>query len=270
MGKEAARSRVFRERARVGWVDTDASGRIHYTAAFRLFERAEVGLFRQMGVLHELYGLIPRASAQATFLRPLCFDDEVEVEARLSRTGRSSLALTYLITKDGVPHVTGSVVAVLVGEDGKPRPLPPALREEGLGTGKIQLAVGAVAVRRGRLLMVRRGREPGKGLWSLPGGRVRPWEAPEAALRREVLEECGVDVEVGSLLGWSSREGDGGAFLILDYEVMALGERVTAGDDADEVAWIPLEEVESLNLTPGLPEFLRTHGVLSGRPHALG
>ena len=62
--------------------------------------------------------------------------------------------------------------------------------------------VGAiVADGQGRLLMIKRGHEPGAGLWSIPGGRIEPGETDAEALVREMLEETGLTVEVGRLVG---------------------------------------------------------------------
>lgn len=124
------------------------------------------------------------------------------------------------------------------------------------------LAVGAVIRRQDSLLLVKRGRPPGEGLWSLPGGKVEPGESPREALRREVTEECGIAVEVGDLIGWVERSGPGYHFLILDYEA-ACGSEVdpVAGDDADEVAFVGRSELGALGLVEGLVEFLSEHGI---------
>ena len=61
----------------------------------------------------------------------------------------------------------------------------------------------------GRLLVVRRGREPGRGLWSVPGGRVEPGESDTVAVEREVLEETGLHVTVGIRVGTVVRDGLG-------------------------------------------------------------
>jgi mutator protein MutT len=127
-----------------------------------------------------------------------------------------------------------------------------------------QVCVGAVVVEDGRLLLVRRGRGPAQGEWSVPGGRVEAGETLGEAVVRELAEETGLEGLCGPLLGWVERIDDDHHFVILDFMVDVLdpGEPV-AGDDAAEVAWFPLEEVgEMANLVEGLAEFLHEHGVL--------
>lgn len=125
-----------------------------------------------------------------------------------------------------------------------------------------EVAVGAVAVRNGRLLVVRRGRGVATGRWSLPGGRVERDETLAAAVRRELAEETGLDVTVGQLCGIAERISDQAHYVILDYWVRAAGEAV-AGDDAAEVAWVDRAELAELDLVDGLMEFLQVNGVLA-------
>ena len=126
-----------------------------------------------------------------------------------------------------------------------------------------EVCVGAIAVDEGRLLLVRRGRGPAAGAWSVPGGRVEPGESLAEAVVRELLEETGVEGVCGQLIGWVERMGDDHHFVILDFAVDVL-EAVdpVAGDDAAEAAWVPLEEVVDRNLVEGLAEFLHDHGIL--------
>ena len=100
----------------------------------------------------------------------------------------------------------------------------------------------------GRLLLVRRRHAPSIGLWSLPGGRVEPGETPVQAAAREVLEETGLQVEVGELLA-SVHIGD---YLVHDFAAVVVGGTLRAGDDATDARWCSFEEAELLPLTPGL------------------
>jgi ADP-ribose pyrophosphatase YjhB (NUDIX family) len=122
-----------------------------------------------------------------------------------------------------------------------------------------EVAVGAVAVEDGALLLVRRGRGPAAGEWSVPGGRVERGEPLAVAVVREVLEETGLEVVVDRFLGWVERISDAHHFVILDFAVTVLDPSIepVAGDDAAEVAWVPLPELSEFRLVDGLYEFLR-------------
>ena len=119
----------------------------------------------------------------------------------------------------------------------------------------------------GRLLLIRRGREPAAGLWSIPGGRIEPGESDASALVREVLEETGLTVVPGQLLGVGERPGLAGAvFDIRDYLAVVTGGELAAGDDADDARWSAPAELARLEargaLTSGLTEALASWGVL--------
>jgi len=118
----------------------------------------------------------------------------------------------------------------------------------------------------GRLLLVRRGTEPGRGLWSVPGGRVEPGESAAEAVVREVCEETGLAVVAGRLVGTVERDGpDGVVYVIEDYEAAVEGSlEPRAGDDADQARWFTDDEVERLPCVEGLVEALRGWGVLPG------
>lgn len=125
---------------------------------------------------------------------------------------------------------------------------------------------GIVTDARGRLLLVKRGREPALGCWSVPGGRKEPNESDDAATAREVLEETGVHVTVGELVGTVEREAPGGAtYVIRDYRCTTepgATEALRAGDDADEAGWFTPGEVRMLRTSPGLVDALEDWGVL--------
>lgn len=126
------------------------------------------------------------------------------------------------------------------------------------------LAVGAVVVDHDRLLLVRRGRGPAQGEWSVPGGKVNQGEALAEAVTRELREETQLDGVCGPLLGWAERIDDDAHYVILDFEVTLVGDDVpTAGDDAAEAAWIELHEVAALPLVDGLAEHLYDWGIIA-------
>jgi len=116
-----------RERLHVAWVDTDAGGRIHFTAVFRWAEAAEAALMRRLGLL-EGWGDYPRRRVEAEYLAVLRFNDEVEVELAPERVGRTSITWAWTISRGGETCVTGRHTAVHVDAGGRPAPLPPAVR----------------------------------------------------------------------------------------------------------------------------------------------
>jgi 8-oxo-dGTP diphosphatase len=123
--------------------------------------------------------------------------------------------------------------------------------------------VGAVVVDHDRLLLVRRGRGPAQGTWSIPGGKVEWGETLAEAVTRELREETGLDGVCGPLIGWAERVDDDLHHVILDFEVTIVGDdQPRAGDDAAEVAWVDLHAVGEMRLVDGLAEFLHDHGIL--------
>jgi 8-oxo-dGTP diphosphatase len=133
-------------------------------------------------------------------------------------------------------------------------------------------AVGAIILHRGTILLVQRDREPASGTWSLPGGRVELGESLNEALEREVREETGLEIEIDGLAGIAERilPDDSGAiehhFVICDFYARAKGGTdAQAADDARDSRWFPVGELTTLDLAPGLLEFLRDRGILEGR-----
>jgi 8-oxo-dGTP diphosphatase len=126
------------------------------------------------------------------------------------------------------------------------------------------VGVGAVAVVNAEILLVRRGHPPSEGLWSLPGGRVEWAETLDEALKREVLEETGLQVEVGELAGVAERiyPDDEMHYVIVDYFVNLRGGELRAGGDAKEVAWARLQDLGTIDLVPRLIEALHDFGVV--------
>lgn len=113
----------------------------------------------------------------------------------------------------------------------------------------------------GRLLLIRRGHEPGAGLWSLPGGRIERGETRQQAVAREVLEETGLSVECGRLLGTAELPApDGSVIDVSDYVAVVTGGELAAGDDADDARWVTAAEFAALPLTDGLAGYLAAWG----------
>jgi acyl-CoA thioester hydrolase len=117
------------ERFRVAWIDTDAGGRIHFTAVFRWAEVAETGLYRKLGLLGEGRGDYPRRHVEADYLRVLVFDDEVEIRLRVESVGHTSIRYAWDVLHDGEVAVRGSHVIVHVDADGRPIPVDDKARE---------------------------------------------------------------------------------------------------------------------------------------------
>ncbi|MGW1343658.1 NUDIX domain-containing protein [Kribbella sp. NPDC002412] len=116
-----------------------------------------------------------------------------------------------------------------------------------------------------RLLVVRRANEPGRGLWSIPGGRVEPGEDDPTAVAREVAEETGLTVEVGDLVGEVERDGPMGTlYVIRDYEATAVGGSLTPGDDASDAKFVTRAEFLTLPTTTLLASTLEQWNALPG------
>ena len=120
----------------------------------------------------------------------------------------------------------------------------------------------------GRLLLVQRANEPGRGLWSVPGGRVEPGETMPEAVVREVAEETRLAVVVTGLAGVVERAAPGGATYVIEDHTAVLAPgadpaALQAGDDALAAAWVPVEELDRLPCVEGLLEALREWGCLT-------
>ncbi len=115
-----------------------------------------------------------------------------------------------------------------------------------------------------RLLLVRRGRGPAQGRWSVPGGRVEWGETLQEAVVRETAEETGLRVVCGAYIGFVERIGPDAHYVIHDFWAAPVDDaEPIAGDDAAEAAWVPLADLADVALVDGMLEFLADHGIVS-------
>ena len=135
------------------------------------------------------------------------------------------------------------------------------------------VGVGAVVLDGDRVLLVKRGHEPLKGQWSLPGGGVETGETLEAAIAREVREETGLDVEVGPMVEVLDRIGRDAAgivehhFVLVDFVCRATGGLLRGASDADDAEWVPLDRLTDYGVAAVTVQVIRkafARGFLEG------
>lgn len=126
-----------------------------------------------------------------------------------------------------------------------------------------RVGVGAVVLDGPRVLLVRRGKAPAHGKWSLPGGLVELGETTREAVSREIAEECGLQVRVGEVCGVLDRvirDGEGRIryhWVLVDYVAFPESGTLCAASDADEAQWVEVDQVERLDTTDGLMDMIR-------------
>lgn len=141
-----------------------------------------------------------------------------------------------------------------------------------------RVGVGAVVLDGERVLLVRRGRPPAQGRWSIPGGLVTLGERIEDAVHREIAEECGLRVRLLGLCGVIDRvitepPGSGRVryhYVIIDYVAEPAGGELRAGSDAAEARWVTLAELAALDTTDGVADMVRRAVHLRGALAASG
>jgi YbgC/YbaW family acyl-CoA thioester hydrolase len=115
----------------VAFPDTDASGRIHFTAMLRYFEAAEIEFLRSLGYSYRDAPEIgfPRVRVECEYRSAVGFDDELDVTVAVKRVGTSSYTLEFAALKDGAVAANGSIVVVCVGRPGRAQALPQRLKD---------------------------------------------------------------------------------------------------------------------------------------------
>jgi 8-oxo-dGTP diphosphatase len=129
------------------------------------------------------------------------------------------------------------------------------------------VGVGALIVHEGKLLIVKRGVEPAKGKWSIPGGAVELGERIRDALVREVKEECGLDVEIALKSPMDAIDNiiisrDGRLqyhYVLLQFLARLKGGTLKPASDVLDARWVLLDEVEKYNLTKSFRSFFKKH-----------
>jgi len=127
------------------------------------------------------------------------------------------------------------------------------------------VGVGALILRDGKLLLIKRGSQPGQGKWSIPGGLVELGEKVQDAMVRETKEEVGLDVEAVRLMDvFDSVTLDGQGrvqyhFVVVNFLARIVGGNLQTASDILEAKWVPIEEVEECSLTRLFRAFFEKH-----------
>jgi len=133
-----------------------------------------------------------------------------------------------------------------------------------------RVGVGAVILHDDKVLLVRRGKSPSFGKWSLPGGLVELGETTREAIAREIVEECGIKIRVVDVAGVIDRivTDDAGRvryhYVLVDYLAYPESTDVEAGSDAAEAQWFSIDRLGELDTTQGLLDMIRRAETLQG------
>jgi 8-oxo-dGTP diphosphatase len=119
-------------------------------------------------------------------------------------------------------------------------------------------SVGAVVLDGDKVLLVRRGQEPSRGKWSIPGGVMELGETIRETACREVMEECGVEIEPGDVIEVRDaivRDKAGRIqfhYVLVDVIAGYVSGELTVGSDVEDARWTSKQDLSKLDLTPGL------------------
>jgi ADP-ribose pyrophosphatase YjhB (NUDIX family) len=124
------------------------------------------------------------------------------------------------------------------------------------------IGVGALILKRDRILVAQRGKEPLKGWWSLPGGALETGETLADGVRREVREETGLDIRplgVLEIFERIMRDASGAPeyhYVLIDYMCRVMGGTLAPGDDVCAVEWVRRRDLPKLQITEGTLEVI--------------
>lgn len=127
-------SKPYRWQGRIRFVDTDASGRIHYTAMFRHFEAAEQDFLRGLGVPYADPAFrdisFPRVHVECDFIAEIRYDDIIEIDLTIDRVGTSSFTISFAVSVVGRPSAKGKITVVCIDKAShRSYPIPDRLRD---------------------------------------------------------------------------------------------------------------------------------------------
>ncbi|HBT20896.1 MAG TPA: NUDIX hydrolase [Peptococcaceae bacterium] len=125
------------------------------------------------------------------------------------------------------------------------------------------VGVGGIILKDQAILLVKRGQPPSKGMWGIPGGCLELGESLKEGVAREVMEECGIRVEVGEIFDVFEtvvRDDKGSIqfhYVLIDFFAYPIGnEELHPGSDVMDCRYIPLNELQKYDLTPGVKKLL--------------
>jgi 8-oxo-dGTP diphosphatase len=133
------------------------------------------------------------------------------------------------------------------------------------------VGIGAVVVHEGRVLLVRRGAAPSRGLWAVPGGSLELGETLQQGAEREILEETGVTIRARDPIyafDFFERDGDGRIrfhFVIVDLAADYIRGNAKGADDALEARWLAPEDLAGLPVSKNTLKLLRAVGFIKNR-----
>jgi ADP-ribose pyrophosphatase len=126
-----------------------------------------------------------------------------------------------------------------------------------------RVAVGAIVIKDDRVLLVKRNKPPGEGLWAIPGGRVEPGETLQQAAEREIMEETGITIQAGDIVyTFEVIEPDEAGRPRFHYVIVDLASEYVTGkldpsDDALEARWVSSQELKRLSVSQATTEVLK-------------
>ena len=111
------------------------------------------------------------------------------------------------------------------------------------------VAVGAIIWNaRGEVLLIKRARPPRQGEWSIPGGKVEAGEKLQDALKREVREETGLEIEIVGFADVAELDEAGQHFVLVDFTARWISGEPRAASDAKQALWVPPEQLDRYEL----------------------